>query len=305
MFSRLVVPLDGSSFAESALGPARMLAKAFGSALLVVRAEPCTGLPFVAQTGELQGEWELLDEADAYLNRVVSQLRSEGFKADLTLFISEAGSSIARAAELSHADAIVMMSHLRWMLPEHARPSTTLSVLARSHVPVFVCRTVAAAPNGTATSATDEIAGSDMPIIVPLDGSRLAEAALPYATALARAFDSYLVLTQVVEPLTPDNAAEAREAADYLQAVQEEIAQAGGRAVAVVQHGTPITGIEAVWRESNGGLIVIATHGWSGPSRTSLGSVTAWMIEELEAPMLAIHPQGALVAGASVRRGEP
>ena len=39
MFSRLIVPLDGSPFAESALGPARALANAFGSSMLVVRAE--------------------------------------------------------------------------------------------------------------------------------------------------------------------------------------------------------------------------------------------------------------------------
>lgn len=298
MFSRIVVPLDGSPFAETALGPARTLAKAFNSRILVVRAEPSSGLPLVAQTGILQGDWERLDDADAYLHRIVSQLRSEGFNATMTLFVSAPDSGIERAAELSHADVIVMASHLRWMLPEHARPSTTLSVLTHSHVPILACRASAAA-NGTV-----EIASADMPIVVPLDGSRLAEAALPYAAALARAFDSYLVLTQIIEPDVPEASAEERKAADYLQSVREEIAQSGGHAVTAIHRAAPASGIEAVWRESNGGLIVIACHEQSGSAHKLLGSVSAHMLEEVEASMLVLRPQGALVAGGSGWRDE-
>lgn len=308
MFSRIVVPLDGSPFAEAALAPARMLAKAFGSSMLIVRAEPSTGLPFVVQTDSLQADWERLADADAYLQAIVSQLRAEGFDADLTLFVSEAGSGIARAVELSHADAIVMASHLRWMLPPDAHPSTTLSVLARSRVPMFVCRSRVGADAGgdgsAGASAAGEIVGADAPIIVPLDGSRLAEAALPYASALARVFGSYLMLLRVIESTDLYDFAEERQAADYLQAVREEIAQSGGHAVTMVRRGAPVTGIEAAWRQSNAGLIVMASHGQSGPSHRFLGSVTARMIEEIEASVVVIHPQGVLAATATVRRDE-
>lgn len=321
MFSRIVVPLDGSSFAESALGPARMVAQAFGGTMLVVRAEHSTGLPFVTLTKRLHGDWEALDAADTYLHRTVSQLRADGFTADFALFVCEAGSGIARAAELSHADLIVMASHVRWALPdpEHAQPSVTLSVFARSRVPMFVCRTNANANASAVAGATvptmAEIAGPDMPIVVPLDGSKVAEAALPYASALARAFGSYLVLTRVIEAGTGTGSSaaatgaagstpEEAEAAEYLQAVREEIAQSGGHAIAMIEHGVAVSGIESAWRRSNGGLIVMASHGASGPSHMFLGSVAARIIEEIEAPVFVIQPQPAPVTTAYIRRDE-
>ncbi len=297
MFNHVVVPLDGSAFSEVALGSARILARAYHGQILVVRAEPWTSLPQGLPTANVDAaassNFERLDEADAYLHRIVSQLRSEGFDADLTLFVSTPGSGIARAAALDHADVIVMASHLRWTLPEHAAPSTTLSVLARSHVPILVCR--------AGGSATIELASADAPIIVPLDGSRLAETALQYAEALARDFGSYLVLLRVLDPQARATADIEREAREYLQSVREEIAQSGGHAVTELRYGTPISGIEAVWRQVNGGMIVMASHGQSGTSDAFFGSVTASMIEEVEAPMLIVQPRGAIPAGMADR----
>jgi nucleotide-binding universal stress UspA family protein len=308
MFGRIVVPLDGSPFAETALDPARTLAHRFGSKVLVVWAEPSTGLPLVAPSSGIQSEWARLDRADAYLHDVVSQLRAAGYDADFELFVSEAGSGIARAAELSHADVIVMAAHVRWALPAHAPASTTLSVLAHSKVPIFVFRaeTSTGSEMGAAstTNAYTEFVATDVPIIVPLDGSRLAEAALSYATALARAFGSYLVLTRIIAASADEGSVEERQAADYLQAVREEIAQSGGHAVTAVQRGTPLTGIETVWRQRNGGLIVMASHGLSGRTHTLLGSVAARMIEEIEASILVIRPQGMLASDEKARRGD-
>lgn len=140
--------------------------------------------------------------------------------------MSTPGSGIARAAELDRADVIVMAAHLRWTLPDHAVPSTTLSVLARAQVPIFVCRAEASAPGSIAGK---ELASAEAPIIVPLDGSRLGETALQYASALARDFGSFLVLLRVLDPQTA--ASGEPEAGAYLQSVCEEIAQSGGHAV--------------------------------------------------------------------------
>lgn len=303
MFSYVVVPLDGSPFAETALGPARTLAQKFGSKMLIVRAEPGAGLPMVAPAsmtaGSTQCDWEQLGGADDYLHDKVAQLRAEGIDADFELLVSEVGSGIARAAELSHADVIVMAAHLRWALPAHAPSSATLSVLARSKVPILVCRSGtelgALGTTGAYPMYTD-LAAAEMPIIVPLDGSRLAETALSAATALARAFGSYLVLTRIIEANAGVDSTEQRQAEDYLQGVREEIAESGGHAITVVQRGTPLSGIEAVWRQFNGGIIVMATHGLSGRTHTFLGSVAARMIEEVEATLLVIRPQGVLAS---------
>ncbi len=302
MFSRIVVPLDGSAFAEAALGTARGLARTYHGQILVVRVEPWIGaetgadhVPTAAQADtSARTTVERLDEADAYLHRIVSQLHAEGFDADFTLFVSAPGSGIARAAELDQADVIVMAAHLRGMLPEHAAPSTTLSVLARAQVPIFVCRDCSA--------AVTELASAETPIIVPLDGSRLAETALPYASALARDFGASLVLVRVLEAHAPQSA--DTDARAYLQSVREEIAQSGGHALTEVRYGAPTGGIEAVWHQYNGGLIVLACHGGGDRSRAILGRVAANLIEQIEAPLLVVQTRGAIPVGQAVRSAD-
>ncbi len=63
----------------------------------------------------------------------------------------------------------------------------------------------------------------------------------------------------------------------------------------------PTSGIEAVWRQYNGGLIVLASHGQSGPSHAFFGSVAANLIEEVEAPLLVVRAPGAIPAGLANR----
>src|SRR5262249_53654757 len=80
MFTRIVVPLDGTRFAEAALALARELAHAFHSQILVVRAVPPTPLPRMERSwDEQQEEVERLNEADAYLHGIVDELRAQGY----------------------------------------------------------------------------------------------------------------------------------------------------------------------------------------------------------------------------------
>ena len=308
MFTRIVVPLDGSPFAETALAPARVLAKRFGARLLLVRAEPATGLPQIAQRAKVsksaQEEWRRLADADTYLHQMVERLRAEGYDTDFTLFVSDAGNAIAQAAKLNHSDTIVMASHPRWTLPAQEQEdiySTALAVFAHSQTSLLIWRAVdQSALSSPAPADLTEFAGSDMPIVVPLDGSRLAEAALPYAQALARAFDSSLVLTQIVPP--QESQTDTKRIADYLQSIREDVARSDEHATTVVQVGVPVTGIEMVWRQSNAGLIVMASHGASGAADTFLGSVAARLIAETTAPVLVIQPHGPAFVGAADHR---
>lgn len=303
MFGRIVVPLDGTPFAEAALAPAGGLARAFGGRILLVRAQSTTGFPVIAQTPDTQTAWERLDDADRYLHTIMTDLRYEGYDADLALFISEPGAGIARAAEIDHSDVIVMATHLRWKLPAGSPPSTTLEVLARSRVPIFVWRSEdmgRASDKKRLDNQWSLIASAEAPIVVPLDGSRFAESALPYAEALARAFNTSLVLVRAIEPPKGQVSARATfggseqgepDALAYLERVSQELTDSELATVTVVRSGAPLSVIEHAWREFNAGLIVIASHGQTGRVKTFLGSVAARLIEEVEAPVLVVRPE--------------
>jgi nucleotide-binding universal stress UspA family protein len=62
------------------------------------------------------------------------------------------------------------------------------------------------------------------------------------------------------------------------------------RAEIAVRRGTPVGVIDRLWRERDAGLIVLASHGRGGLTGTLLGSVAAALLEEVEAPVLVVHP---------------
>jgi nucleotide-binding universal stress UspA family protein len=270
MFNRIVVPLDGTPFAEEALTPARALAGKFGSQLLIVRAQQ---LPALAGVGD-DAIVEDLDEADAYLHSVVARLREEGVAAELLLYVAAPGAGIARAAALDHADLIVMTSHLRWRLPEHSPKSVTLDVLAGSQVPILAWR-----------AGDHELPRRDTPIVVPLDGTPFAEVALPLAEALAKAFDTYMVLVRAAEPQN------AQAAEEYLRKVAAVEDERGTRVTTFARVGAPLSVIDRTWREQSAALIVIASHGRRPEHGGFLGSVAAGIVEEIEVPVLIAQPK--------------
>jgi nucleotide-binding universal stress UspA family protein len=144
-------------------------------------------------------------------------------------------------------------------------------------------------------------------IVVPLDGSALAECALPHATTLARAARLPIHLLRVVDltPPTqfsavgpgPDPSAflveleivQAEEAAaeDYLELVRRRLADQGLSATAEVRTGMVISELTSVVRP--GDVLVMTTHGRTGLERLLFGSVAEAMIRHSPAPVLLMR----------------
>jgi nucleotide-binding universal stress UspA family protein len=301
MFNRIIVPLDGSRFAEAALAPARDLARAFGSRILVVEAVPPAGLPRLATGQADEPSFDRLDDADAYLHGVVASLREAGCDADMVLYIAEPGAGIARTAEVDHADLIVMTAHPRWKVDLLDNSSTTLQVLARSRIPILAWRAATGAEMGSMQEQA-LLARPESPILVPLDGSRFAEGALATAETLARTFHTYLVLVRAVEhgldgpalssgdrgPQAAESPAEI-EAVKYLERIQAALARSGIGVTTVARPGIAVEVIDTAWRELDAGLILMASHGTTGIASSFLGSVAARVIEEVGAPVLVVR----------------
>lgn len=141
-------------------------------------------------------------------------------------------------------------------------------------------------------------------ILVPLDGSRRAEAILPHVADLAQSFQSSVLFLQVVEPhlmmvdpygaVLPDTAnfeLQMQEARSYLNARCAAFHEIGIEAVSHVEHGRIVeTIIETAARE-NVDLIAMASHGRGGLARVFYGSVAAGVLNRADRPLLLIRAQ--------------
>jgi nucleotide-binding universal stress UspA family protein len=150
-------------------------------------------------------------------------------------------------------------------------------------------------------------------IIVPLDGSDLAEAILPHAEELARRFDAEVLLLRAVssehtlyrESAVPDIApemshqlvdqrrqAEAGSAGQYLETVRARLDQAGIRSETRLAPGPAAAAIiEAAEAEEEPVLIAMSTHGRTGLGRLAFGSVADDVLRNVHVPIFLVRPR--------------
>ena len=151
-------------------------------------------------------------------------------------------------------------------------------------------------------------------IMVPLDGSDLAECVLPHVELIASGCHSTLLeLVRVVEPfnlptrghmaLTDSDLSriheDARaEANHYLAAVKARLEGKGFRVTTTVLEGHTTDKLADYVRDSSANLIVISTHGRSGPSRWVWGSVADRLLRSVCVPVLMVRAPGCAAPGA-------
>jgi nucleotide-binding universal stress UspA family protein len=127
-------------------------------------------------------------------------------------------------------------------------------------------------------------------ILVPLDGSELAEQILPYARGFSSALKVPVELYGVDQPgrealYTPEGGLE-----DYLAKVRDRLSAEGISASHHVESGDPAQLIAARAGGDSGTMIVMATHGMSGIQRLFLGSVAYKVVHMAKNPMLLVRP---------------
>jgi nucleotide-binding universal stress UspA family protein len=138
-------------------------------------------------------------------------------------------------------------------------------------------------------------------ILVPLDGSVLAEAALTPAVETARETGAALVLLRAAEahamPMADPTEAQVevvRQAEEYLANVRTRVIRAGVVNVDVsVWYGPPAEAIVEAARFRKVDLIVMSSHGRSGLGRLVLGSVAESVLRATAVPILLIRPGDA------------
>lgn len=130
-------------------------------------------------------------------------------------------------------------------------------------------------------------------ILVPLDGSGVAERALPYAALLGRALNLPLLLLRVAQAVGP----EQEEARDYLKAKAEELRGQGLAVEAQVESNGVAEGIILTAQRVPDTLVTMATHGHSGLTRWFLGSVTDRVLRACACPLMVVRGNTTAAAG--------
>lgn len=150
-------------------------------------------------------------------------------------------------------------------------------------------------------------------ILVPLDGSPLAEGALPSAVELVKDNPTAtLVLLRAAEATTfpgvdPTNAqvAVVKDAEEYLESVAARLAEQGVKGVKTsVWYGPPAPAIVEAARVGKADLIVMSSHGRSGLGRLILGSVAESVLRGTRTPILLLRPAAAPVEAPAGRAEE-
>jgi len=294
---RVLVPLDGSERALTALAPAAAFARAAGAAVVLMTAAGPARAPGIEadlalQLGETDALFLLTGAASASVLEGLPVVRLVA-KGELAETPADA---ILTAARDVGADLIVMATHGRSGVRRAILGSVADAVVARSAVPVLLIPPHAPAPRGA-----QPVPGTAR-LLVALDGSAASEAALAPAAAASASLGASIDLVRVVAGRRPADGQTASlnaalEAAELrlhrtgvpYRRLRTVILEAMGRSVAET--------LLAYAGQTHARMLVVATHARRGLDRLVHGSVAAELLTQATVPVLLVRPGTAPAAG--------
>ena len=303
MFEKILVPLDGSGLAQAVLPLVKRLAGKLGSSI--------TLLHVVEEAMESQNDEARRKAAEAmanartvalrYLEETASLVRSDAIDVESVALNGSPYRLIAEYPEAHEISLIAMATHGRAGLSRAMVGSIATRVIQGTSLPVLLVR-----PHEVGKGIWSSLTDNPTRILVPLDGSKLAEQALPYARDLAIRLNVPIMLAQslpldVMIAVGPypiqiwneswSNQIEA-ETDTYLAGLGNDLVQKGVSANWQVLWGRAAQRIVETARDDAGTLIVMTTHGRSGWQRWMMGSVADEVMRETGAPTLIIKSPG-------------
>jgi nucleotide-binding universal stress UspA family protein len=273
MYEKMMVTLDGSDLAEEALPCAKWLAEKLGSQVTLLSVVTDDKLVSIYQD---------------YLDKMSEKVGEEiGAEVDTAVLTGKAGKEIVSYIRDNDIGLTVMSTHGRSGIGRWVLGSVADKVTRETYKPIIVIK----AKEGGAVTAVKETCGR---ILVPLDGSREGEAALPYVAEIADKAGGEIVLLRVVEreshfvsageafsqiPYTEEEMKPLRE--EVRRYLDEKAAGLNKRGINVSTErleGDPAGEIMAFAEESGVDMVAMSTHGRSGFDRWTMGSVATKIV---------------------------
>jgi nucleotide-binding universal stress UspA family protein len=298
MYTKILVPLDGSGLSESILPYARAFAKALQVPVELLHAiDPEIITRF---TDPRQGRYVDVVEADmrrnglAYLKRVAASFKEPPTVHPIAEIGKPAEVIVDRAAAQT-GTLIAMATRGRSGVQRWFLGSVADKVVHAAASPLLLVR----AADGGKTSGEVTL----NTVVVPLDGSPLAERALPHIAALAKRMKLEVVLVRVhslvaesylADEYTPNiqriSEEMRQEARAYLERkVLQMQAEGLDRVSSVLLEGNAAAEIVSFAKATPENLVAMTTHGRSGVGRWVLGSVAEKVIKHSGDPVLVVR----------------
>ncbi len=309
----MLVPLDGSELAEVVFAYAKELAGRLSLDVTLLHVCSPTEQELApmhrSYTEHMAGIVKL--QVEAIQKKVGIQPGGKAVEVRGELVVGYPAEEILSYADENDIDLILMSTHGRSGIRRWAMGSVADKVLRASKVPVWLVR----------AGIPEEVVYDKWPsrtILVPLDGSELAESVLPHVEAVAKQRGAEIVdviLLRVCEPpIISSDYPEAimplsweehveqqmalckRASEKYLASVEKRLKDAGlkVRSEALVGKpplGNPANEIIDYANRNPFNLIVMATHGRSGISRWAYGSVAARVLLGVSSPLFLVRPR--------------
>jgi nucleotide-binding universal stress UspA family protein len=307
----MLVPLDGSPLSEHALPVALGLARRCGAELRLVRVH----VPPTPAYGDGISGFESTFDPEARrgelveLEQTTARIRAQGdVKVNSTLLDGAVVAELLSAAK--DADLVVMTTHGRGPLARFWLGSVADELVRQIPIPVLLLR-----PHEGRADLTNEASWRHM--LIPLDGSALAEQVLEASVALGTLTKAEYTLFRVIPPMVRGLSVSAEElvgrvdekmlsqlrsfhdedraaAHEYLDRVAKPLrAQSLKVNTRVVVHELPAVAILDEAKAGRADVVALATHGRRGIRRLMLGSVADKVLRASPVPILLHGPRGA------------
>ncbi len=303
-FKHMLVPVDGSKLSEEAIPTAIAFAQKAGeSARITLLRVKQTELAFYPPESTYSIPKGVHPEVEHYLSALATTIKAQGVEVETLGSYGDPAATIVDVADERTCDVIVMVTHGRKGGSRLLHGSVADRVLQGATVPVMLLK------HGEQPIRTFSAENSPR-LLVPLDGSELAEAILPLAKQLALQLGASVTLlrsldlpdltiankgraaagTDAIKVIIPTERKNARE---YLEKMQREMQAQGIPTAALVTEGGAAEDIalQASEQENAGEavFIVMATHGRTGLGRWLYGSVAGALLQLTATPLLIIR----------------
>ncbi len=295
MFNKILLPLDGSQLAETAIPVAASLAKTLDSPVVLLHIIEQNAPETVHHERHLTQP----DEAKAYLQNLAQQYFPEEVKTDWHVHNAEVkdvpASIVQHAGEFSPG-LIVMCAHGKSGIRDLLFGGIAQQVIAQDATPLLLLQPM------TSERKPFELRR----ILIPLDSESLHDDSLPFATGLAKVYGAELHLLCVIPTLSTLHDEEAatgnvlpttthalldmqeEHARDHMQEHMNELFRSGFRTAAEIARGDPAQTIVSVAERIHANLIILSTHRHAGMGAFWARSVAPNVARRTRIPILLI-----------------
>jgi len=306
MYSKVVVPLDGSELAEGVLPHVVEVIRDRGSQVYLLSVAPLArGRAPISSgvhvtTGTPEEKRRVEQKLVEYLRTVAERVEPVAAAVQVGVRFGRPAEAILGFAGEAEADLVAMSSHGRSGISRWVFGSVTDRVLRGAVCPVLLVR-----------AGQAQLRTTYQRILVPLDGSELAEEILPYVKALIQPNRTRIFLVSVLTTGLGDRtvtlltsyppglqlATTALHHAEvqlrsYLRSVAAALREQGAMVHIAILQGSPADEILDCAAEVEADLVSMTTHGFSGVSRWVYGNVAGKVLQGADSPVLLVRPTG-------------